>query len=435
MTNIKGRMLSLSAFFVSVYVLTAFLLHLITYAFNGVVYCAILALSILAVGLTRPINWHTVPGRYMMSWILALGVLWFNCILRYRTNSVLIDAIVMTIGLLLIIMFSRKSRDYDATMSVISFMAVLFAFGVYLERFLPGVFRIVTRLLPAEMLSVMSSEKASTIGTAGFTTNVGFTANYIIVGLFVFFSRFNTNLRKRNISALKIVFLAIALLFTGKRGPVLFLVLSFIITTFAPAKKTGKMKRILLYVLLVVIILVTVTAFGDILEKIPVFGRYMATIDAFINGEDASSGRTNLHRWAWTLFLRNPVFGIGWGKYRTTVVGNATLVTELDAHNVYLQLLSETGAVGFLLFLVLFVASWVMIKNEYCECIYSQNTELIKWKPSLFFSFIFQTFFLLYCLSGNPLYDQFYQILYAFSCSIMIAYRYISGREKKGMVV
>lgn len=86
-----------------------------------------------------------------------------------------------------------------------------------------------------------------------------------------------------------------------------------------------------------------------------------------------TSGRSSLWKVAWTIFSQHPWVGIGIGNFQA-VESNYTLrsgsLTRVEliaqephlVHNVFLQLLTETGIVGFLLFLVLVVlilrASW-----------------------------------------------------------------------------
>lgn len=61
-----------------------------------------------------------------------------------------------------------------------------------------------------------------------------------------------------------------------------------------------------------------------------------------------SNGRMPLWRAAWNCFLDSPVFGNGWGSY-TPAVKDAGLGYATNAHNIYLQVLCETGIVGFVL--------------------------------------------------------------------------------------
>ena len=61
---------------------------------------------------------------------------------------------------------------------------------------------------------------------------------------------------------------------------------------------------------------------------------------------------------AGAMFSQRPILGVGYGNYRSFyndyIPGIAP--NQLDAHNIYLQLLSETGALGFLTFCLLMVA-------------------------------------------------------------------------------
>ena len=75
-------------------------------------------------------------------------------------------------------------------------------------------------------------------------------------------------------------------------------------------------------------------AIKDFLVIIPFFASIIETIDGLILGEDISSSRTDLTAWAWQVFAENPILGIGWGDYRTSIIGNVTRVKELDTHNI-----------------------------------------------------------------------------------------------------
>jgi O-antigen ligase len=73
-----------------------------------------------------------------------------------------------------------------------------------------------------------------------------------------------------------------------------------------------------------------------------------------LQGVDDYTQTTRLALWgtAGALFLSHPVLGVGFGNFRSMYNDYLPGVTadQLDAHNLYLQLLSETGVVGFLLF-------------------------------------------------------------------------------------
>ncbi len=91
-----------------------------------------------------------------------------------------------------------------------------------------------------------------------------------------------------------------------------------------------------------------------------------------------SSGRDDLWAVAWRVFQDHPWFGIGISNFQTVeprytlksgVLTRVDLVAEAPhlVHNVYLQLLTETGIVGLLLFLVVIAgclrASWLAARR------------------------------------------------------------------------
>lgn len=69
--------------------------------------------------------------------------------------------------------------------------------------------------------------------------------------------------------------------------------------------------------------------------------------------EFTSTSRFALWSAAGAMFLQHPILGVGYGNYRSLygdyIPGAAP--DQLDAHNLYLQFLSETGVIGFAIFL------------------------------------------------------------------------------------
>jgi putative inorganic carbon (HCO3(-)) transporter len=82
---------------------------------------------------------------------------------------------------------------------------------------------------------------------------------------------------------------------------------------------------------------------------------------------DEFDQQTRLAAWAAArmMFLDHPVLGVGYGNYRSLYNDYIPVarLDELDAHNLYLQFLAETGIIGFLIFCVLMaVFAWNAIK-------------------------------------------------------------------------
>lgn len=69
---------------------------------------------------------------------------------------------------------------------------------------------------------------------------------------------------------------------------------------------------------------------------------------------------------AWNYFVGSPVIGVGWGNFTALYGLDLTSFNpgELAVHNIYLQLLSETGLVGFVSFFYLVIQSWRQARNQ-----------------------------------------------------------------------
>lgn len=78
-----------------------------------------------------------------------------------------------------------------------------------------------------------------------------------------------------------------------------------------------------------------------------------------LSGVDSFTEVTRLAIWAGAglLFAGNPLLGVGYGNFKTALA-SAIAVPDglmLDAHNLYMELLAETGVIGFAAFTVLVI--------------------------------------------------------------------------------
>ena len=393
----------------------SFLLHLFTRLFSGYAY-AILLFSFTVIYIISRKMIIRKGNKLALTWFISVVVLVLSFLHSQRSNGALLDVIVFTCGLLLILLCSEYADTYLRCLAVIKAFAVFFAAGVILQRFIPSIYRITILVFPSTYRASLVSH-----GGSGFTLNTGYSAGYIIAGLIVAISEYKKE-RPVYKNIVLSLFLLLALLLTVKRGPTLFLILTVIYCYLAPVKGSKKMKRYWALFLIILFAVIILFAFRDVLSSIPIVGKILDTIAGVIDGEDVTSGRTRLYLWALELFKRNPIFGIGWGRYRTTVVGNVTLVKDLETHNIYLELLAETGIIGFIAFVTTFLLFWNTTRIAYCKCVQENNPYETDWRNLLYFSLAYQTYFLLYGLTGNPLYDPHFQLMYIFSCMIIAAY-------------
>lgn len=227
-------------------------------------------------------------------------------------------------------------------------------------------------------------------------------------------------IKKRSMILLIIYF--IGLMLTGKRT--LFVVP--IISVFALLiinKNNAKVSKIALFTFIALILLVIVINF------IP---SARVVIQRFV--EDADDLETfNNRNYMWNnalkMYHNKPLMGYGINTYRTYIT-NIGVMKIMHAHNIYFQLLGETGIIGISLFMILFISGLVknlkLIRDDkVCE-----NKHYLSILNTTMY---LQLLFLIYGLTGNDLYTFSQLFVYFLALAIMISIQYIVKLEKNKM--
>lgn len=139
------------------------------------------------------------------------------------------------------------------------------------------------------------------------------------------------------------VFSSFALLLTQSRGGLLAYVFILLLSAYLIPKSRAARLRWVAAVL--------IGSFTGALLAGHIFTR--------LQGLDLYTEVTRLGIWAGAglLFAGNPIMGVGYGNFKTALA-SAIAVPDgymLDAHNLYLELLAETGIIGFAAFAILIV--------------------------------------------------------------------------------
>lgn len=214
------------------------------------------------------------------------------------------------------------------------------------------------------------------------------------------------------------------LLLTAKRGPLLFIWGTLIIMQLLMSGSNAERgKKLLLWLMLSVIIVAVLNA---------AFPQTAIVWDRFLDADDGdfTNGRFALYRFAVDCFLKDPLFGIGWGKFKYLYASaNEIVYTRaggFNTHNIYLQLLCETGVIGFFVFLIIayntFQKTFRLIQEQQNG---PQDQNYINY---LTISLTYQIFFLMYGLTGNVIYDGTLIVPYVLCCAITYA---IHGQSAK----
>ena len=221
-----------------------------------------------------------------------------------------------------------------------------------------------------------------------------------------------------------------ALILTGKRGVLIFSVFAILIT-YIICKKGAFANKLVTVLFIVSSMSLVIYALSFYVEGIASsIKRITAMFLTENETSDVSNGRFKLYAIAWNFFKNSPVLGIGWREFSKEVVNFYNQDSVLrDAHNVFLQLLCETGVIGFLIFISLFISAITQTVRLAVKSTKNMICLSDKTKTVLIFSLCYQVFFLAYCITGNPLYDL--ETVYVYIISVGFSSGIYFGHKKE----
>lgn len=368
----------------------------------------------------RKVRREKRSGGIMLAAVLWMGLLAVKLWRNYDIASGnYIQMLYYVMCFVITMLFLRYIRWIDSVWPVVRVYAFFhLAAGLFLLVFKD---LLLSRIVPLFYLSqsgeYLLHEAIANNYMTGLTYHYSTMGMYMAVGAIscaaVMFERRKVSLGRWAVLAMMLL----GIFMTGKRGPLVFTVLALgIVYILAEKIHTQKgflriMKRVLLLVLFVVLSYVFVPQVRSLVN------RFLMNLN---NVNKYTSGRVEF-MWIYAVqqFIEHLFFGIGWRGFRYLIPSLAGINAN-DAHNIYLQVLAETGIVGAAIVFCFFVYAWyagykaMRLQDKFGALTDSQTSTL---KVSL----SYQTFFLLYGLSGNPLYDEQCFVPYFISCAICFA--------------
>lgn len=317
-------------------------------------------------------------------------------------------------GIALLLPFAVFDKIKKSTffMKFFVVMAIFFAIGCIINFIFPLMFK--TVFFPMYSTSAQQSltevEMISGTSTyfAGFTSQVGYTSFFISLGIGAIFC-LKDIIYQKSWPYLMIVMFA-GLLLTGKRGPIVFLLIALSLIYFWNEHGRARIIRLTKIIGAFVIVFVLVAIIANVTKIDGIIRIYDALYAFLTSGSLEDAGRTQLYEQALEYFRRNPILGIGWTNFRVLYDFRSTHV-----HCIYLQLLCETGLVGFGIFTIFFATRLKRTLKLLKETGAVGSTLESTW---IKFSLFIQLYFLLYGITGNPLYDIEETIIYFFAIGI-----------------
>ena len=306
-----------------------------------------------------------------------------------------------------IIVSNWSQRDIRYLFNCIFVFLTIFAVATFIQAFAPNLIDKICSIVLSD--SALETNRAFVRerdiygGLPGLTAQIGTNAFYMTLFVGICLIRFVYSKRKRKL--LYLIGMSIGmfdLISTSKRGLLLFCCLMSVLIVVIYFKK--QMIKAVVLCLFIGVAICAVLFLSDI-------GASM--IEKFLEG--GLSGREQLWANAWNEFLAHPILGMGVDSYKTQY--------GMDAHNIFLQILCETGFVGFILLIMFVVVNFIKIMRSCIGSADKNNREL------LMFSLFVQGIFILWGVSGNTLYDQ--PVLCTYMVAIGIYYASKSHLRRK----
>lgn len=258
---------------------------------------------------------------------------------------------------------------------------------------------IISKIMPKSLTSEIFLNFKYYKNIMGLTSHYSKNAFYILLGIICNLYFIIKNKRISKISLMVELFLLITMLVIGKRGHILFLIISASLCYFIYNKSSLKT-----FIRFFTIVMFTIIIYVILMQFIPEVSNTVNRFFYNTNG-DYSNGRIDMYNDAYKLYKENNYNPIGWGQY-----AKSTNYTHPGLHNDYIQLFYEVGVFG----LIIVISSNIYILKKSIK-----KLQVEKSSTSIII-FLYNSFFLMYSLTGLPHYDfeayMFYFLINIFLC-------------------
>ena len=342
-------------------------------------------------------------GKDTVIWIMASLISVLSIIYSVNRQATIQTSSLIIMAVLLKCAYENKNENWTRYfINATLFASAIHVIATILQLMLPNVILMINSyILPANGFQV-NQELYKAGGYAGITSQTGVNACYISIFLGIIFLKLMFEKSGKKINTIWLILGIIALFLTGKRGMLVFTVISiimiFIYTSYIDKKNIFKYLIIILLIGIIgYAIIINIPEARNVFEKM----QKLEESGDMLNGRDYLWGRTI------NIFKNNFLAGIGIGAI-PSAIGEY-------AHNIYIELLAEVGVVGFLLYICAILTSFFITLKKVNLILKKGN---VQQKVCILFSIFMQSIFIMYGFTGNPLYDQSTLIPYMVSIAI-----------------
>lgn len=306
---------------------------------------------------------------------------------------------------ILAILYSFLGSWHSLFIGVLKYFA-LFHIGIaFISVCLPSLsLKVFQRILPLDQFQITQRWMFENGAYAGISGQIGTIAFFEVVAITIFLS--TILVERKRISNIALLLLAAAMLILSqKRGLTLAIAIAAACVVFVYwLSKRKDIKWIVVAAILMSIALPIMLMIFP-----PTRTMIMRTLSP-----GALTGRGEIYAVALEVFADNPWLGNGIGTLGGVLQARNVLSGIVSTgHNIYLQLLAEVGIGGFVAFVatMLFTLADTVLKlMAISKCPSSKRSG----ESALLMSLTFQIFFMVYGMSGNPLFDYTQFAVYVF---------------------
>ncbi|MGC7870015.1 O-antigen ligase family protein [Desulfosporosinus sp. SYSU MS00001] len=362
--------------------------------------------------------------------IVVLSAIGMIIVMLFWNNYTIKDVgIVGMYGLLLPVFFFivcwRNSDWHIELLTIMMVFGIFYAFWTIICLAYPTIYYQHIASLMQSLYPQISYDINPEAGlTAHYSTNGMYLANGVIATLCKWLLSDKNATKSRKLYIIAISFQAAALLISGKRGPLLCVIIALYVAYFLYHinKPKGRFFKLVLISLLAMIILYLAILI------VPALANPFMRMFQMMNTDDVSTGRFDLWAAGWRDFLQSPLIGRGW---RWFYYNDTQVFANFDIHNVYLQFLVETGILGSITFYVFIFVNYyrtVKLTKAWRREIF-QDGNSINY-GILLFCIIYQTYYLIFIFEGTAFFNPEAMFPYIASCA-MTQYIYRNSKIRK----
>lgn len=365
----------------------------------------IMALVIAVVVNEQPFKFQAT--RMDKTFVLFLFVWFIGCFYSTDMSKGIRLVLAFAIPLFFGFYIWKKKLVEEHIMKIIAIVCTIIAFGIILQPIIPNTINSINQLFgySQEEYSVMAAWTRNNwySGLLPDRTPAAFYCCILIgAGLYFIYANYKrqgTFLHR--MFGFIFIFIGIyGILLTAKRG-LLLGALAAALFTFVVYKKAYQKSILKIFILIILVSILGWVIFRN-------FEATQVMISRFFNNNNFFTYRISIYQNLINEFLKNPIMGTG--------TASATDILSIGGHNIYLTVLMENGIMGFVLFTVSVLYSmFFTIKTA----LMIGKSGKVNKLPFIMFSLYIQVFFIVYGMTGNPLYDNY--ILYFYLFSLIIA--------------